>query len=371
MCDEILVLDDFLPPDIHQDLVRFVANETMSYGSRSNSRTDPHGHWSSRLVTAGRHNLADVSYLLAGEEQIAAVNVAWKFLNSTHLRNSVLIRCYLNGYTYGTDGYFHSDSERADEHTAIVFMNDEWEPDWAGETVFLDDRGDIVRAVLPKKNRAIIFPARLLHAGRGVSRKCVELRLTLIFKTRKRRSNNFEKLSTFLREKGATTLTHRKGSLHDHLVRTFSILESCGLEDEVCFGGGLHAVYGTNVFTHSLMAPTSKPAIVKEFGEGAEQLAYLFSVLDRPRTLESPLELDQDNAVLEKRDKLTLTLPRQVFENLRKIECANLYDQNSLAKHQSLRNFWNEYIARLQTEPYLILSALPMCGPGGGSCYRP
>jgi hypothetical protein len=139
----------------------------------------------------------------------------------------------------------------------------------------------------------------------------------------------------------------------------------------VCFGGGLHAVYGTNVFTHSLMAPTSKPAIVKEFGEGAEQLAYLFSVLDRPRTLESPLELDQDNAVLEKRDKLTLTLPRQVFENLRKIECANLYDQNSLAKHQSLRNFWNEYIARLQTEPYLIHSALPMCGPGGGSCYRP
>src|SRR5258707_1275606 len=95
---------------------------------------------------------------------------------SPALKKSVLIRCYLNGYTYGTDGYFHSDSNRADEHTVIVFMNDEWEPDWAGETVFLDERGDIVRSVLPKRNRAIIFAARLRHAGRGVSRKCVELR---------------------------------------------------------------------------------------------------------------------------------------------------------------------------------------------------
>jgi SM-20-related protein len=196
MRDKIVVLDDVLPSDVYENLAQFIANETMSYGSRSNSRTDPHGHWSRKFVSAGRHNLADVSYLLDGE--FDAINVAWKFLNVTHLKNSVLIRCYLNGYTYGTDGYFHSDSNRADEHTAIVFMNNEWEPDWAGETVFLDERGDIVRSVLPKRNRAIVFPARLWHAGRGVSRKCVELRQTLIFKVRKTRSNNFERLSVFL-----------------------------------------------------------------------------------------------------------------------------------------------------------------------------
>jgi SM-20-related protein len=346
MRDEILVLDDFLPPDVYENLAQFVANETMSYGSRSNSSTDPHGHWSRKFVTAGKHNLADVSYLLDGDEEFDAINAAWKFLRATRLKSSVLIRCYLNGYTYGTDGYFHTDSERADEHTAIVFMNDEWNPDWAGETVFLDERGDIVRSALPKRNRAVIFPARLRHAGRGVSRKCVELRQTLVFKARKRRSKNFERLSVFLRKKGATMLSHREGSLHDHLARTFSILEACGLEDEVCFGGGLHAIYGTNAFTRSLMTPSAKAAIVKKFGERAERLAYLFSILDRPDTLESPLEQDQDTVVAELRDKRKLKLPRQVFEDLRKIECANLHDQNLLAEYQNLGKLWNEHTAR-------------------------
>ncbi|TMQ18268.1 MAG: hypothetical protein E6J90_20555, partial [Deltaproteobacteria bacterium] len=257
MHDEIAVLDDFLPPDIYQKLVWFVANEAMSYGTRSNSRTDPHGHWSRRFVTAGHFNLADVSYLLDGVEEFAAIHAAWDFIKRTHLEDGVLLRCYLNGYTYGTDGYFHSDSGRPDEHTAILFMNGEWDPDWAGETVFLDQRGDIIRAVLPKRNRAVIFPSRLLHTGRGVSRKCVELRQTLVFKARERRSDNFEKLSIFLRKNGATTLGHREGSLHDHLVRTFSLLESCGFDDEVCFGGGLHAIYGTNAFTCALMTPVS------------------------------------------------------------------------------------------------------------------
>jgi hypothetical protein len=228
-------------------------------------------------------------------------------------------------------------------------MNSEWEPDWAGETVFLDERGDIVRSVLPKRNRAIVFPARLWHAGRGVSRKCVELRQTLIFKVRKRRSNNFERLSVFLRKKGATRLSHREGSLHDHLARTFAILEACGFEDEVCFGGGLHAIYGTNAFTRSLMTPSAKSTIVKKFGERAERLAYLFSILDRPDTLERPLEQDQDTVVAELRDKRKLKLPRQVFEDLRKIECANLYDQNLLAEYQNLGKLWSECTASQRT----------------------
>src|SRR5262249_31001180 len=152
MHDEIMVLDDFLPPDIYNKLARFVINEGMSYGMRSNSRTDPHGHWSRRFVTAGRSNLADVSYLLDGVEEFAAINAAWAFIKQTRLNDGVLLRCYLNGYTYGTDGYFHSDSDRPDEHTAIVFMNERWDPDWAGETVFLDECGDIIRSVLPKQN---------------------------------------------------------------------------------------------------------------------------------------------------------------------------------------------------------------------------
>ena len=340
MNNEILVIDEFLPVQLYEDLARFVANEPMLYGSRSNFKTDPHGHWSRKFVKAGRHNLADVSDLLEKNEQTAPVSVAWKFIHDTHLVNSILIRCYLNGYTYGTDGYFHTDSSRPDEHTTILYMNDHWEPDWAGETAFLGKTGDIVKSVLPKRNRGIIFPANIPHVGRSVSRKCIALRKTLIFKTRRPRSRNFEKLSTFLAKVGAANFKHKSGSLHDHLVRTFSQLEARGLNENVCFGGGLHSIYGTNAFRHGVMTRAAKSELIDEFGESAEELAYLFSVLERPKTLESPLDLNSDTAVVELRDGQKLGLQREIFDNLRNIECANLADQQSLTRYRALSNFW-------------------------------
>jgi len=346
MNDDILVVDDVLPPDAYDNLARLVASEPMAYGSLSNARTDPHGHWTRKFAAAGRHNLADVSFLLEENPAFDALNVAWNMLRDARLKESVLIRCYLNGYTYGTDGYFHVDSERADERTAIIYMNDKWEPDWAGETAFLDTRGEIVKSVLPKKNRAVIFPSHLRHAGRGVSRKCTVLRQTLIYKARTKRSDNFEKLSAFLRKSGALNYGHQTGTLHDHLARTFSILESRGFADALCFGGGLHAIYGTNIFTHSLMTRTARPTIVEAFGENAEQLAYLFSALDRPKTLESPLELTCDVAVVALRDQQKLELSRKAFDDLRMIECANLIDQNALAKQPALIQAWNEDLAK-------------------------
>ena len=63
--------------------------------------------------------------------------------------DSALVRCHLNGYTYGTDGYFHTDSQRSDEHTTILYMVDHWQPDWAGETGFLGENGEMIKAVLP------------------------------------------------------------------------------------------------------------------------------------------------------------------------------------------------------------------------------
>src|SRR5580658_1976077 len=136
MSEDIRVVDDFLPPKAYESLSRFISNEPMHFGSKSNSKTDPHGHWSRKFITDSRHNLADVSCELEANAQFAPLNAAWKYLRNTLLKDSLLIRCYLNGYTYGVDGYFHSDSQRADESTAIVYMNDHWEPDWAGETAF-------------------------------------------------------------------------------------------------------------------------------------------------------------------------------------------------------------------------------------------
>ncbi len=341
MSDDIVVLDDVLPAEAYDNLARFVASEPMEYGSRSNARTDPHGHWTRRFVAAGRHNLADVSFLIEETPQFEALNAAWRTLRDARLPDSLLIRCYLNGYTFGTDGYFHTDSERADERTAILYMADKWDPDWAGETTFLDARGEIVKSVLPKRNRAVIFPGNVRHAARGVSRKCTILRETLIFKARRKRSDNFEKLSTFLRKSGALNLGHQTGTLHDHLVRTFSILEAQGLDEAVCFGGGLHAVYGTNIFTRSLLAADARPAVAAAFGARADELAHLFSILNRPATLDAPAALTDEEAKATTRDGQSLALTRRTFDDLRMIEAANLLDQNGLAKFPALAAAWS------------------------------
>ena len=279
MSGDIVVLDDFLSPNAFENLARFICNEPMTYGSRSNFRTDPHGHWSRNFVTASRPNLADVSCDLEENEGAAPLNFAWKFLRDTRLENDVLIRCYLNGYTYGTDGYFHADSERPDEHSTILFMNDYWEPDWAGETVFLGKDGDIIKSVLPKMNRADYIPSR--HSARR-SRRFKEMygsAKDADFQIEEKRSSNFEKLSAFLRKVGAGNYTHNSGTLHDHLVRTFAILETKGFDSTICFGGGLHAIYGTNSFGHRVLTRSAQAKIVDEFGP-RQELARLFSELD-------------------------------------------------------------------------------------------
>lgn len=340
MDDNILVLDDFLPTDAYENLARLVSNEPMANWSRCNTGTDPVGRWSRNFAPAGKHNLADVAYVLEETAGFHALHLAWQRLSDAYLRDNVLIRCYLSGYMYGTDGYVHTHSRHVDEYTALVYMNDNWEPDWAGETVFLDERDEIVKSVLPKRNRVVIVPAHLRRADRSVSRKCTVLRKTLIFKTRKRRSANCEKLSIFLRKNGALNHKHWSGTLHDHLVRTFSILEMRGFDDKVCFGGGLHAIYGTNRFGHSIMTEANKSTIIEEFGEDAEQLAFLFSILDQPKTLEFPMELDSDAAVVERSDKQTVKLRREIFDDPRKIACANLVDLNKLEKHPILCQTW-------------------------------
>ena len=70
-------------------------------------------------------NVADVSSDLKRGE-LLALDKTWGLLREKEVADEVLIRCYLNGYTFGTDGYFHADSERPDEHATALFMNDYW-----------------------------------------------------------------------------------------------------------------------------------------------------------------------------------------------------------------------------------------------------
>ena len=161
------------------------------------------------------------------------------------------------------------------------------------------------------------------------------------------------RLSRFLRANGAAGRPHYVGTLHDHLMRTYAMLHRAGASRGACLGGGLHSVYGTNLLDHVTVELSDRGNVRRAFGPEAELLAYLFGVLDRPRTLAEPLALDAAEAVVELTDGRDVTLPRSVFDNLRRVECANLADQDCLEDHPALEAFWTGGARAAATSPPL------------------
>lgn len=330
-------IDNFFPEHIYDALVKTYQNPYLTYGWKAHKTNDAHGHWNQDFGGSHADNLADISHRLSGPTLLA-----WEWMKEEIIHFDKLIRCYINGHTYGVEGYFHKDSERSDETTIVVYLVDEWKPDWAGETVLLGQDGNIEESYLPKKNRALLFAGNRLHCARGVSRSFTGLRKTLMFKCRATRSDNFEKLSEYLVKKGALGFGHKKGTLHDHLVRVYQILETAGFSKDICFGGGLHSVFGTNVYNNSLIKPDDINALGEYFSDRAAALAIMFHSIDRPSTLETPLQLDESSALIRTRSNELMMVPLDAFDALRAIECANLLDQDSLDKdrYPNLHQFW-------------------------------
>jgi SM-20-related protein len=331
-----ILKDNAFPADLYARLRDTVRAAPMRYGSKSNRNTDPHGHWAWKPIHDSTHNLADLTGRLIGD-----LVDGWQYVRSHLLPAGTtykLTRCYSNGYTYGTDGYFHTDSGRPGDITVIIYICDEWPIDWAGETAYT--KGEEYWSCPPRPNRALIIPSDMQHAARAVSRKCTALRTTLMFKCRPTRTDVFEKQSTWLVDNGALDLKHSAGSLHDHLMRCHQALGEKKVPDVLCAAAGLHSVYGTNAFTKQLLEPieTNRAKVAGKFGMQAEELAYLFHMIDRPRTLEK--KFGGDGCSLEYRFQKSGQHNSMVVLALQLIECANLDDQGSLGKWPVLAELW-------------------------------
>jgi Rps23 Pro-64 3,4-dihydroxylase Tpa1-like proline 4-hydroxylase len=97
-------------------------------------------------------------------------------------------RCYVNAHTYGVEDAIHEDDKGLESGlTVIVYLCRTWYPEWFGQTVFWEhlDRmnsNDIVRSVIPKRNRFLIFDKRIPHCVSPLSRRFSGVRLTCMFK---------------------------------------------------------------------------------------------------------------------------------------------------------------------------------------------
>ena len=180
LLDEIMpirVYDEALDPLTMDELRSLIQDQGFKFGWHSNGDVE-FGHWNTFFAGKSKKNRIPVDDLLTGVVQKAVAEIKKRYLPP----ESKVLRCYSNAYAFGTEGYPHTDSKVDSDMTIVLYMNEEWKPEWAGETVFFDEEDEIIQAVLPKYNRCVIFPSAMLHVGRSVSRICNQLRTVFVLK---------------------------------------------------------------------------------------------------------------------------------------------------------------------------------------------
>ena len=94
-----------------------------------------------------------------------------------------VVRIYANGQTATQHGSPHTDDG---DFTFLYYPNPRWKTSWGGALHFFDDDGATVHAVDYKPNRAVFFPADLVHAAEAPSAEFPGLRVSLAYKLKLR-----------------------------------------------------------------------------------------------------------------------------------------------------------------------------------------
>ena len=177
--------EDVFHSSLIQDLEIFLNNSSWEWGYKSAnymfSRSIP--HWS---IIFGGVNFQSEDYYDCEEELNDVIKNIWNILKVKYFKEDILVRCYANGITKGIDQKIHTDDYHLDSKTCIVYANKEWNVDWGGETIIWDkNKRQIINSYLPKHNSILVIPANCHHGVRPISSYCDDLRITLMFKTRK------------------------------------------------------------------------------------------------------------------------------------------------------------------------------------------
>jgi hypothetical protein len=163
----IHLMDNLAPDDLHKAVWASCDSKNWYFGH-------------------GSGNNSGVSFWKMDLEEDPATSRLWEFAQPVCEeklgRPLKVLRQYANGHTYGLGGGVHLDDAREGTYTLLYYPMLKWETDWDGETIYQDHKVDVVLAVKPAPNRAVLFDGRIPHAGRAPSRFFGGLRVTVAFK---------------------------------------------------------------------------------------------------------------------------------------------------------------------------------------------
>ena len=163
-------------------------------------------------------------------------------------------------------------------------------------------------------------------------------------------------LELFLRRQGIFDKLHRHGTrptwfsccmppsppivLGTHLLGVYDLLKKYNSSTSTCIAGGLHSVYGTNIFKGLRASDERRKAVISTFGESPARLVYLFSTINRPIGLETGRLVDVKSGEL-------VVISSAELHALRLIEAANLIDQSLGGQlhrdYPSIAAVWDEH----------------------------
>ena len=255
----------------------------LTYGWPSNvDKSYDQGHWNRQVLISSDKFPYDQSKLPHIEKHPEVKHI-WNIIKGA-LGDRSLLRVYINGYTYGTDGYAHLDDvwinrrfgEDTLSETAVLYLNDTWNIDWAGETVMFNNDGDITASVMPKYGRIFIFNSNILHGARPVSRSCTALRKVIVFKTIDPRIISQEVNNIVSRSQG-------KEHLLEHVYDTMILLEKMKAPStETVIAGLFHTAYKDFDF--------SRDELKKIIGEYSESLVHTYHSMNLTDIINSDMD---------------------------------------------------------------------------------
>lgn len=196
----MFVLDNFYPKDLIDSVVLESHEQKWSF-KRTDSNKDM--YWTA-VMFGSDYNKEEIILKDFVSENVKKCWEFFKVKSNCSLSDDNLDSIYFNGLTYGIEAHAHVDSYEKNFVTAITYVCESWNSHWGGETVFFDGghstnpadnifySHDIIKSVLPRYNRIVLFDGTIVHAVRPLSKSFKGLRKTLMFKIKNKHIEDFK-----------------------------------------------------------------------------------------------------------------------------------------------------------------------------------
>lgn len=89
-----------------------------------------------------------------------------KHFNTTLKNSWVVLSTHLSQYHFHTDDMKYNGKSRK---TMLYYVNNKWDKDWGGETLFCNSQGEVEIAVEFRPNRVVVFDNNLMHKPAPIS----------------------------------------------------------------------------------------------------------------------------------------------------------------------------------------------------------